>query len=160
MWRSCLSDSMPTFKVWSLLGVCKNAPLSFAMLVRIWILENCWTHFHEISYCEVLLKYVDRYQFCRNQTAITGTLHEYVDAFLSVEETVLGIPVWGIHSYLCTQREEFLVSFIPPKHVLLTTGDSDVSGAIFKSLCRHFLTSSHPKMLREFILNFSLSVHA
>jgi N-acetylneuraminic acid mutarotase len=34
----------------------KNAPLSFAMLVRIWQLENFLTHFHGISCCEVLLK--------------------------------------------------------------------------------------------------------
>jgi hypothetical protein len=67
-----------------------------------------------------------------------GILHEYVDAFLSAEETEQGIPVWGINSYLCKQREQFLVSFIPPTQVLLTPGDSDVSGAILKSLCRHF----------------------
>jgi hypothetical protein len=73
---------------------------------------------------------------------------------------VQGIPVWRIYSYLCKQLEEFLVSFIPPTQILLTPGDSDVSGVIFNSLCRHFLTCSHPNMLREFLLNFSLSLHA
>jgi hypothetical protein len=54
--------------------------------------------------------------FVKNQAAITGNLHEYVDALLSAEETVLGIPVWGIHSHLCKQRKEFLVSFIPTRN--------------------------------------------
>jgi hypothetical protein len=70
---------------------------------------------------------VDRFQFCKNQTAITGTLHKYEDTFLSEEETVQGIPVWGIHSYFSKQREEFLVSFIPPTQGVLTPDDTDVS---------------------------------
>jgi hypothetical protein len=160
MWRSCLSVTMQTFWV---IGIrsCKKPPLSFAMLVRIWQLGIWWTYFHEISCCVVLKKYVDRFLFLvKIKQKITGTLHEYVDALLNAEETVQGIAVWRIHSYLYKQLEEFLVSFIPPTQILLTPGDSDVSGAIFKSLCRHFLTCSHPNMLGEFLLNLSLSLHA
>jgi hypothetical protein len=93
-------------------------------------------------------------RFCWNQTAITGTLHEYVDVFLSAEETEQGIPVWGIHSYLCKQREGFLVSFIPPTQVLLTPGHSDLSGAIFKSLYRHFFNFFTPKNAKRISIKF------
>jgi hypothetical protein len=70
-----------------------------------------------------------------------------------------GNPRLGNPQLFYKQREEFLVSFIPPTRALLTPDDSDVSGAIFKSLCIRFLTCSHQKMLREFLLNFPLSGH-
>jgi hypothetical protein len=82
-----------------------------------------------------------------------GTLHEYVDAFLRAEETEQGIPVWGIHRYLCKQRE-FMASFLPPTQVLLTPGDSDVSGAIFKSLCRHFFYLFTPENAKIISIKF------
>jgi hypothetical protein len=117
---------------------CKNAPLSFAMLVCLFAFHNLKTvktHFHEISYCKVLLKYVDRFPFLlksnRNNRHFTRVCRRVIECGRDLQ----GIPMWGIHSYLCKQHEESLVSFIPPTQVLLTPDDFDVSGAIFNSLC-------------------------
>jgi hypothetical protein len=52
---------------------CKNAPFSFAMFVCQFASDNSKTvHFHEISYCKFLQKYVDRFQFLLKSNSNNG----------------------------------------------------------------------------------------